>query len=92
MVNDPADQLLTVLDVLWDELQWRTQDPDGEGPLVTPPSEDEITSALWQVHELVFAMAGELDQTYGQLEALAHAVQEREKVRSVLFGPDGEKL
>lgn len=89
--NDPADQLLTVLDVLWEELQWRTQDADADEAPV-PPSEDEINAALWQIHELVFAMAAELDMTYARLEDLARAVVERERVRNVLFGPDGERI
>lgn len=84
--NDPAEQMLTVLDVLWEELLHRTTD---DSPA---PAEEEITAALWQVHELVFAMAGELSNTYTLLERVMQEKEQRETVHSILFGPNGERL
>lgn len=88
--NEPAEQLLAVLDILWDEMQWRTMGEDDEVP--APPSEDELNTALWQVHEMVFAMSAELDRAYDLLERLVEDRKQRESVRSVLFGADGKLL
>jgi hypothetical protein len=90
--NGPAEQMLAVLDVLWDEMQHRIGDDQGEAP--APPSEDEMIAALWQIHELVFAMAAELNNTYRLLEQVieAQAQAERDRVRSILLGPDGKAL
>lgn len=88
--NEPAEQLLAVLDILWDELQQRVGDDQGEAP--PAPSVDEVNTALWQVHELVFAMAAELDRTYEVLEAALEDAQQRKTVGSILFGPDGQRI
>lgn len=88
--NEPAEQLLAVLDVLWEELQHRVGDDQGEAPLA--PEEDEVSTALWQIHELVFAMAAELDRAYVLLEAALEDNRQRQAVGSILFGPDGERV
>lgn len=85
--NEPAEQLLTVLDVLWDEMLFRI----GEGAAATP-TVDEVTTALWQVHELVFAMAAELDRAYDLLERMIEDQKQRESVRSILLGADGRPM
>lgn len=85
--NDPAEQIIACLDVLWEELQHRIGDDQGEAPV--RPSEEELTTALWQLPELVFSMAGELDHVYTLLEQIAFAQQaqhaQRERVASIIL-------
>ena len=85
--NEPAEQLLAVLDVLWDDMLFRT----GDGTAATP-TVDEVDTALWQVHEMVFAMAAELDRAYDLLERLIEDQKQRESVRSILLGTDGKPM
>lgn len=86
--NDPAEQMIACLDVLWEEMQWRIS-VTGDEVVPAPPSEDELITAMWQLPELVFSMAAEMDDLYRLLEQIAQAQRvqqdQYDRVQSIIM-------